>query len=253
MPSQSVNASPDPQSFDGRTSSFDEMDTECMESDPSVLALASFDPTRLDELIAAAARGVWSVAALRPRQRLAVHALFNPGRPNHLVVAERTGGGKTLMMKLMGVMEGGIVAIIVPLHTLTADVLKKFVGANQAWGTVQALHLDELYDNARGKYLQLLDTIRETSADTTTTRFVAMSPHHLVHHRNALDAILAASRNGALRLVIIDEVHLHVQQGASFRIELRMLRELFFREHFHGPRANRHNKLVLFTATLANE
>ena len=64
------------------------------EVDPSTAALLSFNERRLDETINAAARCVWSVAALRPRQRIAIRTLFHPGRPNHLVVVERTGGGK---------------------------------------------------------------------------------------------------------------------------------------------------------------
>jgi len=52
-------------------------------------------------------------------------------------------------------------------------------------------------------------------ADTKSTLFVFMSPHFLVHHPDALSIMLDASAAGVLRTVMIDEVHVLVQQGTS--------------------------------------
>ena len=107
-------------------------------------AAIPFDPVALDRKIELAAGCVWSVDALRPQQMEALRFIFSPTSPSHCFIVHRTGAGKTLVMKVAGVIEKGVVAVFIPLHALTADVMQKFSNAEQRWGTVQALLLDEL-------------------------------------------------------------------------------------------------------------
>ena len=43
-------------------------------------------------------------------------------------------------------MEQGIVLIVIPLLTLSADVMSKFTCADQRFGAVTVQHIDELSD-----------------------------------------------------------------------------------------------------------
>ena len=69
-----------------------------------------------------------------PAQLDAVYRLLHPVRSNHLTVIQRTGAGKTHILRTLGVIERGIVLIFIPLLTLSADVMNKFTCANQNFG-----------------------------------------------------------------------------------------------------------------------
>lgn len=123
--------------------------------------------------------------------------------------------------------------IFIPLLTLSADVLDKFIFADQRFGKVRVYHLDELVDNAPEEYDSFLGACRNLSKDTANTIFAFLSPHHLINYPRSLDALLRAAEIGLLRSVVMDEVHLHVQHGTSFR-KCRALQTKFFKPIFHG-------------------
>ena len=81
-----------------------------------------------------------------PAQLDAVYCLLHPMCLSHLAMIQRTGAGKTLILRTIGVIEQGIVLICIPLLTLSADVMNKFTCANQNFGIVTVQHLDELFD-----------------------------------------------------------------------------------------------------------
>ena len=62
-----------------------------------------------------------------------------------------------------------------------------------------------------------------------SSHFVFLLPQFFVKHPDARKVFLDAARRRAIGLVIMDEVHLHVQHGTSFREEIRELRDVFFR------------------------
>jgi len=98
------------------------------------LALSFVHDARLKDCIAAALASVWGVRTMHPAQLEACYRLLHPHRPNSLVVVHRTGGGKTHILRTLGVIEWGIVLIFIPLLTLSADVMHKFEEANTTWG-----------------------------------------------------------------------------------------------------------------------
>ena len=127
-----------------------------------------------------------------------------------------TSAGKTHIVRTLGACLGGVVLIFVPLLALLADVLAKFTSGNDCYGTVEAQNLDEIKTNAYGKYKQILRRLETLKANTSSTVFLSVSPHFLVDNADARKALLAAARNKTLRLVVIDKVHLHMQQGMTF-------------------------------------
>jgi hypothetical protein len=110
------------------------------------VAFSGVDHVRLKDCIVTALALVWGIPTIRPTQLEACYHLLHPHRPNALVVVHRTGGGKTHILRTLGVIERGIVLIFIPLLTLSADVMHKFEDAITTWGNVGVYHLDEHYD-----------------------------------------------------------------------------------------------------------
>ena len=73
----------------------------------------------LPDLLASGARCVFGVPSLRPRQEEAVtRILFEPGTGGKLLLVERTGGGKSLVLATVAVTAAGVAVVVVPLLLL---------------------------------------------------------------------------------------------------------------------------------------
>jgi len=188
-----------------------------------------------------------------PRQTEVVHTTLHPDAPDAVVANLRTASGKTHVMRVLGSMQRGFVPIFIPLLTLSADVLDKFKSANQRFGKVLVFHLDELAQNEPAKHEAFIELCHTQEAGTRHTFFVFLSPQHLIKYPRARAALLMAAEKGTLKTVIMDEVHVHIQHGTSFREECRALTSLFFRPLFHPE--DRVSKVVFLatTATLPHD
>jgi len=107
-----------------------------------------------------------------PAQLDAVYRLLYPVRPNHLAVVQRTGASKTHILQMLGVIERGIDLIFIPLLTLSADVMPKFMCANQNFRAVAEQHLNELFDANKRVYYNFLERCCGLLWSTTTTVFI---------------------------------------------------------------------------------
>ena len=75
----------------------------------------------LSVLLASGARRVFGVPSLRPRQEEAVtRILFEPGTKGRLLLVERTGGDKSLVLATAAVTAAGVAVVVVPLLALAA-------------------------------------------------------------------------------------------------------------------------------------
>ncbi len=81
------------------------------------LALSSVEDVRLKDCISAASASVWGFPTMRLGQLEACFCLLHPHRPNSLMVVHWTGGGKTHILRTLGVIKRGIVLIFIPLLT----------------------------------------------------------------------------------------------------------------------------------------
>eukprot|EP00956_Cyclotella_meneghiniana_P045738 scaffold382218_cov76-Cyclotella_meneghiniana.AAC.1 len=178
---------------------------------------------------------VWDVQELRDHQYKIGEVLFDPNRPDAIIAVFPTGSGKSHAIRVIGAMQRGIHLIFIPLLTLSADVMAKFCSASQNHGSVRAYHLDELYDNNRTRYQELIQRCADLKRSTDSTVFLFLSPQHLCKVVSARTTLIRCSWYGTLRTIFMDEVHLHVQHGLSFRKECRMLRDYFFVKCMHPP------------------
>ncbi len=210
-----------------------EMDWDPADVDEAAALADAYNPATLLSDLAAVSSDVWGVDELRDGQKRVGLRLLDPTKSKAVLAVAPTGSGKTHIVRCIGPMLGGVVLYFVPLLALSADILLKFSDADQSFGTIQAFNLDELYKNARGKYGELLSLVRGMTMITTSTNFVFLSPHFLVNHSDARNMFIGACASGVVSVVVVDEVHLFVQQGLTFRNEILDLRDIFFRPVFH--------------------
>ena len=208
------------------------------------------DEDRLKSCIVAASALVWGVQDMYPAQLDAIYRLLHPVRPNHLAVIQRTGAGKTHILRTLGVIERGIILIFIPLLTLSADVMSKFTSADQQFGAISVYHLDELFDANKHVYSDLLKRCSGLLRATTTTIFIFLSPQFLINHPEAREVFIGCSHRTTLRVIALDEAHIHVQHGTSFRSEIRALQKLFFAKIFHKVLSSARPRLIVLTATM---
>ena len=163
-----------------------------------------------------------------PRQLATIGALLNPQTPDRVLYVDGTGAGKSHAMRVVGGMLGRVTLVFIPLLTLSADVLEKFKTTNNEFGEVNVSHLDEVFEISQQQYRDVLALVAEMRPCSDSTHFVFLSPQFLVKHPDAREVFLDAARRGVVGLVVIDEVHLHVQHGTSFRNDIHELRDVFF-------------------------
>ena len=82
-----------------------------------------------------ASKFVLEVLTLRNNQIKALLHLPDPTKPHNLLLllVNRTGGSKTRVTRLAGIIKRGIILIIIPLLTLSADQIAKFLAGNERW------------------------------------------------------------------------------------------------------------------------
>jgi hypothetical protein len=91
---------------------------------------------------------------------------------------------------------------------------------------------------------KLLHRCSEFKQSMSTTLFVFLSPQFLINHPNVLDVFITCAQEQTLRLIAIDEVHIHVQHGLSFREEICALHVKFFRLIYGNQPSNQHPRLI---------
>ena len=94
--------------------------------------------------LASAVRCIYGVQRLHPRQVEAVSRLvLDEASQGCLILVDRTGAGKLLVLFLTAAAVGGVTLVLVPLLSLTAAQLAKLHAAVQGFGTINAVHFDK--------------------------------------------------------------------------------------------------------------
>ena len=85
----------------------------------------------------------------------------------------RTGRGKTNIMRMLGTMVAGLSLVLVPLLSLTADLLERLREGSSADASVEPHHIDELpADVVRETLVPRLDSLQ---ADSSSVIFLLYS------------------------------------------------------------------------------
>ena len=183
----------------------------------------------------------------------AILHIVSPTTPNQLLLVDRTGGGKTHVTRTAGIMLRGIIIIFIPLLSLSADQHSKFNVAAQRYGCVNAIHLDEISYATSVKRAELLNRISSLTKNTTSTMFLLLSPQFLIRNEDFRKTLIIKANTGVVRLIKIDEVHLYVQHGITFRREICMLKEVFFEKVYRQNNKPFHPFFLAATATMTHK
>ena len=148
-----------------------------------------------------------------------------PNTPHALLLVQGTGGGKSAVAQTVGCVDCGVTLVIVETLALAADQRSKVVSANGIYGPILAYQLDSikqkhLVDRLKNKLLGL------NKADNTTI-FLYTSPECLTREPWRSLMVTLIERK-VLKLVCIDEIHLFVMFGITFRKEFTLLKNTFF-------------------------
>jgi hypothetical protein len=84
---------------------------------------------------------------------------------------------------------------------------------------------------------------------TTTTVFIFLSPQFLINHPEARGVFIKCSHRTTLLVVALDEAHIHVQHGTSFRSKICELQVLYFAKIFENQPRMKRPRLIVMTAT----
>ena len=138
-----------------------------------------------------------------------------------------TGGGKSLVFNTVADVVLGITICICPLLALGADQAKKLISKSHAnQNAVTAFHLDELSNTAIGKLKRFLENPAYLNCPTSIIIFA--SPQAITTRFYPFVNWLIT--RDLIRFVVVDEIHLAVHFGNSFRDEFLKLKDIFFKK-----------------------
>jgi hypothetical protein len=165
---------------------------------------------------------------LRARSILA--RMSHPGHPLHpasVLLVRPTGGGKSSVRDCHAHVLAGFTLTIVPLLSLGADQTEKMKPfSKDATGLLHPIHLDDYRREHDRK--ALVENLLSLSVGTKQTVLLFSSPQAIVGSKAYQGLIVGLISSGLLRFVCIDEIHLFVQFGLSFRDEFAKLRQFLF-------------------------
>ena len=134
--------------------------------------------------------------------------LFNSECDKRMLFIDHTGGGKSHTVKMIAVMVGGVWLIVVPLLSLTPDVIAKMKEGANSSGSIDVYNLDEIPKGSNQIFNNIVKQITTLPADTNSTVFLFASPQYISGSKAFRDALFLCHKNKTLRGVVIDEVHL---------------------------------------------
>ena len=157
-----------------------------------------------------------------------------PHRPEAMLLVQGTGGGKSAVAQTVGCVECGVTLIIEATLALAADQRSKVTQARNTFGPVLAYQLDSI--KKPHLITKLQNKLSSLGPHSNVTLFIYSSPECLIREpwRSVFRGLI---NRKVLKLVCLDEVHLFVMFGVTFRKEFTLLKESFFQHIIIQPRA----------------
>ena len=156
-------------------------------------------------------------------QKIAVLGCLQSPYGYTTLISMSTGGGKSLITQTISYQEDGLSIIIVPTISLMLDQVKN------ARAIIKPKNIEEInYYNSSSDVNKIIKLMKNK-----TLKMLFISPEALVKNKNLIEEIDNLNKIGYLKNLIIDEAHIIVEWGSSFRIDFQCL-DTFrkrFREH----------------------
>ena len=147
-------------------------------------------------------------------QKLAFYGALNTPDGYTTLVSLPTGGGKSLITQMLAYQSDGLTIVVVPTVSLADDQL---IAAKQ---TIKSENIDnEVFSYRSG--LEIAPIL--ASIQKHTARLLFISPEALMNNAAFEDVMKAANKQHYLKNIIVDEAHIVVDWGASFRVDYQCL------------------------------
>lgn len=147
-------------------------------------------------------------------QKLAVYGALNTPDGFTTLVSLPTGGGKSLITQTISYQKNGLTVIVVPTISLAFDqerVAKQLVKSETA--------NEEIFSYSSGAdIVPIINAIKNQTA-----KMLFISPEALINNQGFANAIGEANKKRYLKNIIIDEAHIVLDWGASFRVDYQCL------------------------------
>lgn len=147
-------------------------------------------------------------------QQLAVMGALRVPAGYTAMVAMSTGGGKSLVTQTVSYQyEDSLTVIIVPTISLMLDQQRN------ASKIIEPTNKDEImYYHSGCNVGELVYAL-----DNKRVRMLFVSPEALIKNINIQNSIFKANSQGYLKNLVIDEAHIIIEWGASFRVDFQCL------------------------------
>lgn len=149
-----------------------------------------------------------------PAQKLAVYGALETPDGYTTLVSLPTGGGKSLITQTLSYQKDGLTIVIVPTVSLAIDQVRV------AKAIIKSVHIeDEVFSYNSGVDAgPILKAIKNKVA-----KMLFISPEALINNPSFAEVIKEANATRYLKNIIIDEAHIVVDWGSSFRIDYQCL------------------------------
>ena len=147
-------------------------------------------------------------------QKLAVYGALHLPDGYAALISLPTGGGKSLITQTLAYQREGLTIVVVPTVSLAIDQERT------AKKIVQSAHVDEeIFCYHSGVAVaSILQAIEKKTA-----KMLFISPEALLKNEGFAEAVKKANEARYLRNLVIDEAHIVVDWGASFRVDYQCL------------------------------
>ena len=147
-------------------------------------------------------------------QKLAVYGALNTPDGYTTLVSLPTGGGKSLITQTLSYQKDGLTIIIVPTVSLAIDQVRV------AKSIIKSVNVENevFYYSSGVDAGPILESIKKNQA-----KMLFISPEALINNPGFAAVVKEANTSRYLKNIIIDEAHIVVDWGASFRIDYQCL------------------------------
>ena len=129
------------------------------------------------------------------------------------LVSMTTGGGKSLITQTVAYQEKGLTIVIVPTVSLMMDQYRN------ATDIINSNVDDEIFYHHSESSLQKFYECLEKK----TARILFVSPESLIKNKELRERIQKANSEKYLKNLVVDEAHIIIEWGSSFRIDFQCL------------------------------
>lgn len=146
-------------------------------------------------------------------QKLSVIGALNTPKGHTTLISMATGGGKSLVIQSVSYQSNGLTLVVVPTISLMIDQ------ARNARHIIKPQNQDEItYYNSDSDISKIVDLIKRK-----VIKILFISPEAIIKNNLLRETIRKENEQGNLSNLIIDEAHIVVEWGNSFRIDFQCL------------------------------